>query len=95
MDTVLLKNGSEEADGMVHATMVVLRGLIRNDPLAMFELVEVCKDPEYVLTPHAKTALTVAAMIGDGGVRGSIRNIVLSAVSGEGFDAVLGSPIKD
>lgn len=91
-----LKNGAEEMRVLVGATMLSLKSLLADDPMAFYDLVELCKDPDYTVFGDNIDVLKAVALVGnDGKIHGSIKNIIVSAVTGEGLDMVLGSPVAD
>lgn len=98
METIKLKNGTEEAKPLVAVTMLVLRDMFDTAPIEAYELVCLARDPKHVPFGDCGGSL-VRRMLVEQRVPGgalkvptSIRNIVLSAVSGEGLDMVLGNP---
>ncbi len=108
-DTVILKNGSEEHSGLVSVTMITLKDLIAKRPIDFYEFVQLCRDPEHKLFGNASEVLRDYALIqikpighikppfpnGDNyQVHDSVRNIVLSAVEGDGAEMKLTNPIK-
>ena len=94
MEIVTLKNGAEEPKPLVLATMVSLENLVQTNPIVAYELVEVCKNPDHELFGNAGEILTKLALIENGYVHDSIRNIVLSAFEGEGFEMRLTFPVS-
>lgn len=96
MTAVTLKNGGEEADILVAATMMSLRSLIDEAPIAFYELVMKCRDRNHRLFGNTGQVLQRCSLIqSDESIHNSIRNIVLSAAVGEGLQMSLGSPIKE
>ena len=94
MKMVQLKNGTEEALPLVAVMVMTLRRLYKDHAIAFYELHEICKDHTHKPFGNAGEILRGLRLLEpDGKVHGSIRNIVLSAVSGEGFDLTLGSPV--
>ncbi len=94
LKTVMLKNGSEEFGPLVAVTMMSLRSLCTTDPVSFYELVQKCRDQNHQFWGNSTQKLRDLSLIQpSGNVHDSIRNIVLSAVTGEKFDMVLGSPI--
>jgi len=98
MKKILLKNGSKEADTLVAVVMISLRGLFDSGgvggALAVYELREKCKDPDHEIFGMLNEPLENLRLINSNGtVHSSIRNVVLSAVEGEGMDMTLGSPV--
>src|SRR3989338_5617614 len=86
---VKLKNGSEEAEPLVRVTMMSLQHLMGENPIAFYELVELCKNRNHKMFGNTNEILERLSMVSNGFVHGSIRNIVLSAVKGEGLDMQL------
>lgn len=94
METVVLKNGAEEAKMLVAAIMMSLKGLAESKPLSFYELVELCKDPTHELWGDTKKDLEALNLVEPAGtVHSSIKHVVLSAAVGEGMELALGSPI--
>lgn len=95
--TVKLKNGSEEVSQLIPITMMALRRLMDEGKfIVVYELIQMCRDRNH--KPWGETgadlkALSLASEFdGTWTVHKSIRNIVLSAVSGEGLDMTISDP---
>ena len=93
MDVIKLKNGTEEVEPLVRVTMMSLRSLMSVNPVAFYELVELCKDRTHVLFGNTGKVLEERSLVQNGVVHDSVRNIVLSAVTGEGLEMRLTSPV--
>lgn len=94
MKTIKLKNGKEELKAGVQAIMVSLRDLFERDPIAFYELNELCKNRDHKLFCDAEKLGEMVQKRGDGSVvHETIRNVVLSCVQGAGLDMTIGSPI--
>lgn len=98
MEIVKLKNGSEEAGPLVATLMMALERLLAEKPIALYELVMVARDRDH--EPFGRCGDDLADMHllerrtnGTFGIHSSTRNVVLSAITGEGLDLALGSPI--
>lgn len=93
---IRLKNGTEEGRIVVTATMMSLRGLLEDvetgGPIAFYELVMLARDRNHKLFGNTERTLRDRALFP---LHGSIRNIILSAVEGDGLDMTLGSPIAE
>ena len=90
METTKLRNGAEEAAGLVAVTMLALRNLFAEKPIVAYELVAKCRDANHQFFGLTGSDLQTLGLVETGGgVHESIRNIVLSAVS-EGFGVDLG-----
>jgi len=96
MKTVKLKNGGEEVDTLVTVAMFSLRGLMAEKPTVFFDLVMKCRDSKYVLFGEASKVLQDLALLEPDNIpHDSLRNIVLSAVTGDGLEMTLGSPLTE
>ncbi len=94
MKTVQLKNGAEEAASLVNIAMNSITTLLKSKPIVVYELVMKCRDSNHELFGKSGEDLRELSLIeADGSVHSSIRNIVLSAASGDGLDMVFSSPI--
>ena len=64
--------------------------------LALYDLAEICKDSSYKpIRENYKKLQDLSLLQADGKPHDSIRNIVISAVQGEGLEMRLGSPVAD
>jgi len=91
---VNLRTGQPTPDVLVRTVTLSLRQLMADDPIALFELVEICRDPAHepfgLTGPH----LRAMGMLGsDGRVHDATREIVLASVEGDGFDLRLVNPV--
>jgi hypothetical protein len=97
MEMVKLKNGTEEAKHLVTTVMMSINGLAKQGlpgMLAVYDLAEVCKGKGYrPFGDNMKKLQGLALLDQSGKPHDSIRNIVLSAVQGEGLDMTIGSPV--
>ncbi len=94
METIKLKNGAVEAKPLVVVMMLSLKHLMDEKPIAFYELVMKCRDPEHKFFGATGQDLQKLNLVGpDGTIHSSVRNIVLSATSGEGLVLKLHSPI--
>lgn len=97
MQMAKLKNGSEEAFVLVTTTMMALESLMNGFPgvLMASDLVQICRaDPTYSkFGDHEEKLQQLALLQSDGKPHESIRNIVLSAFTGEGLGLKLVNPI--
>jgi hypothetical protein len=92
MEIAKLKNGKEEAGPLVAVVMVTLGRLFDEEPITAFELVTLARDPSHVLWPGTPEKLAALGLVEHGRIQNSIRNVILSAVTGEGLDMVLSDP---
>ncbi len=93
---VKLKNGAEEVMPLVALTVMRLERLLKDAPMALYELAEMARDREH--KPWGKTGdefLGLATPNDDGtyAMHDSIRSIVVSAAEGEGLDMRLVNPV--
>ncbi|MBD3330043.1 hypothetical protein GF354_00765 [Candidatus Peregrinibacteria bacterium] len=97
MEAARLKNGSEEFKPLVQMTMASLSKLAETNPIAFYELVMKCREQGHELFGNTGEVLQSLALIQDerGTVHDSIRNVVLSAVEGDGLDMTLRSPFAE
>lgn len=96
---VELKNGSTEAKCLVATVVMTIERLMKENSIALYEMAMLCRDSNHVPWGNSGEALKenkLAVCDSDGKwtVDPSIRNIVLSAVRGDGADMVVGSPVK-
>lgn len=95
-ETVVLKNGAEEAKTIVNVLMKTLEDLVQQNPIAFYELVQLCKDSNHALFGNTGEILQQRALVqSDGRVHDSIQNVVLSAVQGEMLEMRLTNPVKE
>ena len=94
MQLVKLKNGSEELDGLVNATYTALGLLYEKNPAVVYELVMKCRDRNHKLFGQSGQDLVDLNLLQpDQQPHQSVRNIVLSAVKGDGLDMQLVWPV--
>lgn len=93
MQTVKLKNGTEEPRVVVAATMVSLQAMFRDAPIIAYEFVSVCRDPLHKIWSGKDQMVAAGFMNEDGKMHDTIRNVTLSALDGEGMGMTLGSPV--
>jgi hypothetical protein len=95
MESVLLNNGTTEAKPLVLATFVALEGLLTTRPIDFYELVETCRDSNHKPWGNSGETLKKFSLLQTNGKpHDSIRNIVLSAVTGNDLEMTLRNPIK-
>lgn len=92
MNTIKLKNGSEEVEALVATTMMALRGLFDEKPMVVYELAMLARDRNHKPFGGMTADIETVGLVQEGQMHGSIRNIVLSAVEGEGLEITLGDP---
>jgi len=90
-----LKNGSEVFRPAVVVTMEALKSLLKEHPIAFYELVMISRDRGHRLFGNTAAILQDRSLIeSDGHPHSIVSDVVLSAVSGEGFGLHLGNPIS-
>lgn len=91
---VTLKNGSREFAPLVGVAMGSLGLLMQKNPIAFYELVMKARDRQHIFFGNTAEVLRGYALIeADGDLHETLRNVVLSAVRGDGLNMVLSSPI--
>lgn len=94
---VKLKNGTIEAEPLIQVVGISLGKLYNSEDLggamAFHDLVMLCRDRTYQVWDNVLDDLKAFSLVRtDGTVHESIRNIVLSSVTGEGLDMQLQDP---
>lgn len=97
MKEVTLKNGATVPDVLVSTTMLALRRCMESSPLALYDLVMVCRrEPGYVPFGDNGQQLRLLGLLESSGQpHGAVRDIVLSAITGDDADMALGSPLAE
>lgn len=95
MNTVTLKNGAQEIEATVNVVMLNLRALFETETFAFCDLVEKVRDSSFTIPDASAKTLSDYSIVQDGLMHSSVRNIVLSAVEGEGIEMRLVSPIRE
>jgi len=97
MIAVKLRNGTEEAKALVQVVFMHINHLWEQGlggVLTVYDLREVCRGNAAVVSDTNMATLKRLELVGeDGRVHQSIRNIVESALKGEGIETELVSPI--
>ena len=93
MKMVMLKNGSEEAEVSVRAICLSLQELFDSAPVILYELVMKCRDSKHEFFGDSGKKLQDLSLVDGDTIHRTIKNIVLSAVVGEGFEMKLTPPI--
>ena len=92
---VRLRNGADEAEIFVTGLMVTLRDLIKANPIAFYEAVMIARNPKYKPWGDVGKDLERWALLRQGEMHDSTRNVILSAVTGQMADMCLRSPIVE
>ena len=94
MKMMKLKNGSEEAQVVVTTSMLSLRALFNDNPIAFYELTQKAKNPKHKCFGNTQQILTGLSLLDDNGnIHDSVKNVLLSAIDGEGTSMTFGNPI--
>lgn len=93
MEMVTLKNGKEVPLSIVVTTMMTLKNLIENYPIVFYELVMKCRDPNHEMWGDSEKLIAKFGLMQNGRVQSSVKDIVLSAVTGDDLDMAMSSPI--
>lgn len=91
---IKLKNGSEAPEPAVITTMISLESLMDKNPIAFYEFVQKCRDPNHEMWGNTKEAVAKLALINNNSVHDITKNVVLSAVQGEDLEMALSSPVE-
>lgn len=99
MEEVLLKNGTKEAKVLVDVVMLSVRNLLNSGIsgiTALYDLVQICRNnPNYQKFGNNEETLKKLSLLQDDGKpHSSVRNIILSSVSGDGINMAFESPVK-
>jgi len=96
--TVRLKNDSEEAIAVVNTTMLSLNMLAERGFAGitqLYDLVMICRNPSYKIgEKNLKSLQELKLLESDGQPHDTVKNVVLSAVSGEALGMKISSPLK-
>ena len=96
MKEVKLKNGATEAEVLVVVTLTSISSLMELNPMVFYDLVMKCRDNSYKFFGNNIDVLLKRSLVQrDGNIHNSIKNIVLSAVEGEGLELNIVSPYLD
>ncbi len=96
MATIRLKNGADEDDFIVTSTMMAIERLCRSGMAgfnALYDLVQVCRDPSVAPARSSVGVLLSAGLLNDGTVHAAVKNVVLSAAQGDGMTLAFCSPV--
>ena len=94
-DTVTLDTGQEHPTPLVTATMMNLRSLMEDHPIAAYELVELCRDPTHRLFGNTGDVLRERGLLeGDGQPHQAVKEIVLASVAGKDASLTFANPVR-
>lgn len=98
-----LKNGTTEAESLVAVVMMSLRRLADKHPMVLIDLASRCRDNSYEWFGDGEQVCRDLKLVepenpynseAGGTIHQSIKNIVVSAIEGDGFEMKLGSPYQ-
>ena len=93
--SVTLRTGEEVPTSLVNVLMLSLKTLAEQNPIALYELVEISRDPKHKLFGNTGGILRDLNLIeADGKPHDMTRLIVLAAAEGEGLELKLVSPVR-
>lgn len=93
---ITLNNGATALSSTVTAIMLNLGAAYDQEPIAFRELVSICRDKTHVPFGNTGRKLIERGLLEpDGRPHDLVRDVVLSAVTGDDFDLHLGSPVPD
>lgn len=94
MEMITLKNGTKEVKSLVLVVSLVLKSLIEDRPIALYEFVMKCKDSNHQFFGNNGDYLREHTTFLDNNdkIHDSIKNITLNSIEGEGLDMALVKP---
>lgn len=91
-----LKNGAEVPTALLAEVLPKLSGLLNYRAGYLYELTQLCRNPDYFTLPAFEAYMGLLGLIDEKKqVPADVRNIVLAAVSCEGMNLTLGSPLPE
>lgn len=90
---VKLRDGHDVPEVAVRTIMLSLRELLAHEPIAFYELHAACQDPGHVIFGNCGDKLRERGFLNGSRPVGTVRDVVLAAVAGEGFELYLQSPL--
>ena len=92
-----LRNGTEESNELVAVTTLIITHMLEKEyayPMAFWELVRKCKDPNYKIFGVNKLAIIDSGLMNtDEYIPQSIKNIVLSSIEERVDDTYIVNPV--
>lgn len=90
-----LRTGKYEAEPVVATIMLSIKALVRENPIAFYELASKARDRDHQLVGNTGQLLKERGLLQrDGNLHESARNVVLAATEGEGLSMRLVNPLK-
>lgn len=89
MTMVTLRNGAEVPAVFLRAVQMSLERALRDGQgVALYELLELAKDPKHVCFGNTAAVLEARGLLQHGELHGLTRDVVLASFDGDGLDAV-------
>jgi hypothetical protein len=94
LSIIELKDGTEELSMVIISTINELKAINKYSPLAFYEFIILCRNPEYKIThqPYLYLLKEMHLISHNGKIHNSIRNIANNAISGKGESMKIGMP---
>lgn len=92
MELIALKNGSSEPSPLVASTLLSLRSMMLQEPIAFYEAVQIARNPSHVPFGNAAEKIDAYGLLQGGRMHESVRNIIQAAVEGDDFTLKLVRP---
>jgi hypothetical protein len=94
MKTVILKNGAEETETSVITTLINLKMLREKNAIVFYELTTKARNNKHNLFENSRKILKELHLMNENGIiYNSVKNIILSAVTGESIFMEIQNPI--
>ncbi len=98
VELVRLNNGAEELKASVAVVMAAIRKLWSDiehgGPMVVYDLYQACLDRDYAWFGANRSVAEALSLVDPGGgIHDTVRNVVVSAVEGEGRDMHLVRPL--
>jgi hypothetical protein len=91
---VTLTSGVKTTHPLVACVMLTLQALFDEQPIAFYELVTRCRQPDHALRGGSAAVLERSGLLDCGTVPDAVREIVLAAVDGDALTLRLASPVQ-
>lgn len=88
-----LRTGAEVPDVLLASVSSALGRLWATNPIAVFELVSLARDPNHELSGNSGEVLERFGLLQGGRLHGAIKDIVLASTDGEDVDIRQVSPL--
>jgi hypothetical protein len=96
LELVRLRGGGEEPAALVAVTLLNLKSLLKNHPIAFYELAHLARNRDHRLFGNTGEALRARGLTGpDNHLHDSLRAIIKAAVDGDGMEMALRNPREE